>query len=136
MASDPITVSVIQHRLESIVQEMGEAMLRTAYSQILNSSRQPINGVPTIVTIFDAATQQGVVRGVVSHFAYGGRTYQLLGYTPQSRFAAYDQQFERVIGSFRPVSGSPSASGARSAIWISGGAYAARLRSAPSPQSR
>jgi N-methylhydantoinase B len=37
--TDPITVSVIQHRLEAIVQEMGEAMLRTAYSQILNSSR-------------------------------------------------------------------------------------------------
>jgi len=36
---DPITVSVVQHRLEAIVQEMGEAMLRTAYSQILNSSR-------------------------------------------------------------------------------------------------
>ncbi|HET9925820.1 MAG TPA: hydantoinase B/oxoprolinase family protein, partial [Methylomirabilota bacterium] len=39
MLPDRITVSVIQHRLESIVQEMGEAMLRTAYSQILNSSR-------------------------------------------------------------------------------------------------
>jgi len=39
MGLDRITVSVIQHRLESIVQEMGEAMLRTAYSQILNSSR-------------------------------------------------------------------------------------------------
>src|SRR5947199_6894565 len=39
MALDRITVSVIQHRLEAIVQEMGEAMLRTAYSQILNSSR-------------------------------------------------------------------------------------------------
>lgn len=37
--TDRITVSVIQHRLEAIVQEMGEAMLRTAYSQILNSSR-------------------------------------------------------------------------------------------------
>ena len=36
---DRITISVIQHRLEAIVQEMGEAMLRTAYSQILNSSR-------------------------------------------------------------------------------------------------
>jgi N-methylhydantoinase B len=36
---DPITVSVIQHRLEAIVQEMGEAMLHTSYSQILNSSR-------------------------------------------------------------------------------------------------
>jgi N-methylhydantoinase B len=39
MALDRITVSVIQHRLEAIVEEMGEAMLRTAYSQILNSSR-------------------------------------------------------------------------------------------------
>ena len=36
---DQITVSVIQHRLRAIVEEMGEAMLRTAYSQILNSSR-------------------------------------------------------------------------------------------------
>ena len=40
MASpDPITVSVIQHRLSGIVEEMGEAMLRTSFSQILNSSR-------------------------------------------------------------------------------------------------
>src|SRR2546427_717387 len=36
---DPVTVSVLTHRFAAIVQEMGEAMLRTAYSQILNSSR-------------------------------------------------------------------------------------------------
>lgn len=36
---DPVTVSVITHRFEAVVEEMGEAMLRTAYSQILNSSR-------------------------------------------------------------------------------------------------
>ncbi|MBT6314833.1 MAG: hydantoinase B/oxoprolinase family protein [Alphaproteobacteria bacterium] len=36
---DPITTSVVQHRLTAIVEEMGEAMLRTSYSQILNSSR-------------------------------------------------------------------------------------------------
>src|SRR5712675_3639838 len=36
---DPITRSVVQHRLSSIVKEMGEAMFRTSYSQILNSSR-------------------------------------------------------------------------------------------------
>jgi N-methylhydantoinase B len=39
VAVDPITVSVIQHRLRAIVEEMGEAMLHTSYSQILNSSR-------------------------------------------------------------------------------------------------
>src|SRR5215470_6927918 len=38
-AVDPIVASVIQHRLLAIVEEMGEAMLRTSYSQILNSSR-------------------------------------------------------------------------------------------------
>ena len=36
---DAVTVSVIQHRLAGIVEEMGEAMLRTSFSQILNSSR-------------------------------------------------------------------------------------------------
>ncbi len=39
LAVDPIVISVIQHRLLAIVEEMGEAMLRTSYSQILNSSR-------------------------------------------------------------------------------------------------
>ena len=36
---DPITVSVVRHRLHAIAEEMGEAMLRTSYSQIINSSR-------------------------------------------------------------------------------------------------
>src|SRR5947199_5536833 len=36
---DTITVSVLPHRIAAIVEEMGAAMLRTAYSQILNSSR-------------------------------------------------------------------------------------------------
>ncbi len=36
---DPITLAVVEPRLESIAREMTEAMLRTAMSQILNSSR-------------------------------------------------------------------------------------------------
>jgi N-methylhydantoinase B len=35
---DRIAVSILQLCLESIVREMGEAMLRAAYSQILSSS--------------------------------------------------------------------------------------------------
>ena len=38
-APDPVTLAVIDARLRAIVEEMGEAMLRTSYSQILNSSR-------------------------------------------------------------------------------------------------
>ena len=39
MSVDKITASVIQRRLFFINEEMGEAMLRTSYSQILNASR-------------------------------------------------------------------------------------------------
>ena len=38
-AADPVTLAVIEHRLESIAEEMTEVMLRTSMSQILNSSR-------------------------------------------------------------------------------------------------
>ena len=38
-SGDPITLAVIEHRLESIALEMTEVMLRTSMSQILNSSR-------------------------------------------------------------------------------------------------
>ncbi len=36
---DPVTTAVLQNRLNAIAEETGEAMLRTSYSQILNSSR-------------------------------------------------------------------------------------------------
>ncbi|MFN6955946.1 MAG: hydantoinase B/oxoprolinase family protein, partial [Acetobacteraceae bacterium] len=37
--TDPVTLAVLDARLAAIAAEMGEALLRTAYSQILNSSR-------------------------------------------------------------------------------------------------
>src|SRR3712207_5826045 len=38
-AMDPVTLAVLDNRLRATVEEMGEAMLRSSYSQILNSSR-------------------------------------------------------------------------------------------------
>lgn len=37
--TDPVTLAVLENRFRAIVEEMGEALLRTATSQILNSSR-------------------------------------------------------------------------------------------------
>jgi len=39
MHPDPVTLAVLESRFRAIVEEMGEALLRTATSQILNSSR-------------------------------------------------------------------------------------------------
>jgi predicted Zn-dependent protease len=49
---------------------------------------------------FEAQTQQGVVRGVVSFRAHGGMTFQIVGFTPAEGLAAYDPAFRQVIGSF------------------------------------
>ena len=38
-ATDPVTLSVVENRLESIAIEMMDVMIRTSMSQILNSSR-------------------------------------------------------------------------------------------------
>ena len=53
---DSITVSVVQHRLVGIVDEMGEAMLRTSFSQILNSSRDFSTAI-TDATIWTAVEE-------------------------------------------------------------------------------
>ncbi len=84
-----------------------EAATREFFSQQGIEAGQParttINGLPAVVTAFQANTQQGVLRGIVAHIAHGGRTFQLLGFTPAGRYSAYGSTFERVIGSFRPV---------------------------------
>ena len=65
--------------------------------------QQNINGIPAAGSYFQAQTQQGVVQGLVAFFTYGNNTYQLLGYSPQQRFAGNEAAIRSVIGSFRPV---------------------------------
>ena len=62
-----------------------------------------VNGVPAVASYFQAATEQGTIQGLVAFFGYDGRTYQLLGYAPQPRFAQYDPVFRQVVGSFAPL---------------------------------
>ena len=73
-------------------------------TRALQSAQQSINGSPAVITVFDAAMGQDIVRGVVAHINFRGQTYQLLGYTPQQRFNAYGNLFEDVVGSFDEIS--------------------------------
>lgn len=67
------------------------------------TTRETINGIPAVVSYFQAQTQQGVVTGLVSFLSYGGRTYQLLAYAPGQQFQQYDRLFRQVVGSFSPL---------------------------------
>ena len=59
-----------------------------------------VNGFPATSGNFEVATQDGVLEGVATFLDYGGRTYQILAYTPRGKLATYDQVFRNAIGSF------------------------------------
>jgi predicted Zn-dependent protease len=63
-------------------------------------STQSINGNPAATSYFQAQTQQGVIEGLVSFISYGGKTYGLMGYTPQGKLGSYDGAFRGSINSF------------------------------------
>jgi predicted Zn-dependent protease len=66
--------------------------------------RQTIGGNPAVISYFQAQTQQGVVGGMAAFIEYGGRTYQVLAFTPAQVFARHEPTFRRVISSFAQVS--------------------------------
>jgi predicted Zn-dependent protease len=68
-----------------------------------NVSNTSVNGLPAVAGYFDAQTDQGVIRGLVSFISYGGKTYQLMGYAGSGNFASYDPTFRQIISSFQQM---------------------------------
>ncbi len=71
--------------------------------RVLQSSAERINGLPSAVSLFDAATESGTVRGIVAHIELGERVYELIGYAPFDRFSANGAAIERALNSFGPL---------------------------------
>jgi predicted Zn-dependent protease len=69
----------------------------------VQTGRETVQGNPAVVGLFQAQTEQGVVEGIATWIDYGGRTYQLLGYTPGGRFRAHSGALREAIGSFRSL---------------------------------
>ena len=64
------------------------------------SGRDTIGGLPAYTAFFEAATEEGVLRGEVSFVSHDGKIYRILGYTPAARFSAYQNAFDAALGSF------------------------------------
>lgn len=67
------------------------------------TQRANINGMPAITGVFEAVSGQTLLAGRVAFIEHGGKVYRVLGYTPQSRWRAYDAVFQQVIQSFDNV---------------------------------
>ena len=71
--------------------------------RMLQSSVERINGLSSVVSVFDAAAEAGVVRGIAAHIELGGRVYELIGYAPLERFSSNGTLIERALNSFGPL---------------------------------
>ena len=106
----PSAVVAISPKEDAIIQLglAGNASPREAASQFLsqegvqagNGSTGSINGNQAATSYFEAQTQQGVIEGVVAFISYGGKTFGVMGYTPQGNLQAYDGEFRESIRSF------------------------------------
>jgi predicted Zn-dependent protease len=106
----PSAVLALSPKEDAIMQLSlaGNTPPREAASQFLsqqgvqagNASTSSINGNQAATSYFQAQTQQGVIEGIVSFISYGGRTFGIMGYTPQGNLRAYDGEFRETINSF------------------------------------
>jgi len=106
----PSAVVAVSPKEDAIIQLglAGNTPPREAASKFLSQqgvkagdgSTRSINGNPAATSYFQAQTEQGVIEGLVSFISYGGKTFGLLGYTPQGNLGTYDSEFGMTIDSF------------------------------------
>lgn len=65
-----------------------------------NAWRGDINGLPAVAHMFAAQTQQGILRGLAAFVSHQGKVFQILGYTPSSRWPRYDDVMSQALNSF------------------------------------
>jgi predicted Zn-dependent protease len=68
---------------------------------VTGASEQTINGIPAIVAAFEAATEQGSVRGAIMFPELDSRVYAIYGYSSASDWSGYQRQVTGALGSFQ-----------------------------------
>ncbi len=70
---------------------------------VRQSGQTTINGIPAVVAVFDATTQEGRLSGLVASLQHQNVTYILLGFTGSQNSATYNPAMEAAIRSFKPL---------------------------------
>lgn len=105
LAASPQQDGLIELTLAEVngAQAAAERFLGQQGIQQLRTTRETVQGLPAIVSYFQAATQQGEVRGLVGFIEHQGRTFQILGYAPAASFSTNQLQFQQTLASFRQL---------------------------------
>ena len=89
---------------EGSAEEGLQAFLSQEGLEAGTTERRAINGHPAAWGRFRARTEQAVLMGTVAFVEYGGRVFQLMGYTTEDRYASYRTAFQESFSTFDEVS--------------------------------
>lgn len=64
----------------------------------------PVNGLPAVTGEFRVANEKGTIRGLAAFVAHEGKVFQLVGFTPEDKWPAYDAEIRKALRSFRVLS--------------------------------
>lgn len=83
--------------------QAAEAFFKQDGVRSTSRADRTINGLPAVMGGFRATTRGVTLEGLVLFIRHDGLTYQLVGYSPSSRFGQYASEFERSMESFAPL---------------------------------
>jgi len=105
MAVSPQQNAAIQLTLadDNTVDAAAQRFLSQEGIQIGESGRQTINGLPAVVAVFRAQTQQETIQALIAFIEHGGRVYQIIGYAAVAAYPGHEQAVQQAIRSFGPL---------------------------------
>lgn len=102
VASTPENDAVLQLTLEEgPAAETAQGFLANPNVTSTGARRQTINGNPSLVATFQAQAEEETLAGMAAWIDFDGRTYQLLGITPEAAFPSHRGAFQQTLNSFR-----------------------------------
>ncbi len=101
-AQSPNEDAIIQLTLSEVTTARAAADGFLAQQGVQGTAAQmtSVNGLTAARVAFRATTDQETLRGLATFIEYDGRVYQLLGFTPEARWSAYERLFGQSHGSF------------------------------------
>ncbi len=87
----------------SSLEESAKMILEQFKLELVESSKETINGLPALLMIADQKQEQGTIRVLSSLIQFDGNTYSILGITDLSKFQNFQPTFLSTIRNFKEL---------------------------------
>ncbi len=85
------------------LEEAANAVLQNYKLTMVDSKKESINGIPSIIMVADQIQEQGTIRVLSSLIQFEGNIYSLMGITDLARFDSYQPVFLKTIRDFKEL---------------------------------